>query len=100
MIIARQLGKNPVLVVEFGTGDIEMVRTVTGKDGVTILAFKDLDVPKEIGSVHESGYKDLKDMGPVVMFTFSKVSSIDSLISMLEGCKAEITPSPEPKKSK
>ena len=102
MIYSSRIGKEPMLVVEFGTGDIEITGFELDNKGRGYLGLKQLDVPRPIGDTIEYGDDGhtLKEVSPTVLMTFSEVKSIETLIDMLKRVRDKMTPpSPEPKKS-
>jgi hypothetical protein len=94
MIYSLRIGKEPMLVVEFGTGDIEITGFELDNKGKGCLGLKELDVPMPIGDIIEYGNdgKTLKEISPTVLMTFSEVKSIETLIDMLKKVRDKMMP--------
>jgi hypothetical protein len=65
-----------VIVAEFGTGDVWMLGSEKGDKGETVLAFKTIDPPREIGVRVATDLKSFDEMKPQLAFVFNKVESI------------------------
>ena len=81
---------NGIMVCEFGEGTIGMIGSEKASDGYVALAFKGWDESHPINVIEKHPYKNLDEMVPELVFIFSNVESIDSLISMLNDCKADL----------
>ncbi len=79
-----------IMVCEIGTGDIYMIGSEKGEKGETVLAFKSQKEPKPINVIEKASVESFDEMEPELVFIFNKVESIDSIISMLNGCKEEM----------
>lgn len=79
-----------VVVCEMGTGDVWMVGSEKGKKGETMLAMKTVLEPKPINIIEKASVESFDEMKPELVFIFHKTESIDSLINMLQDCKAEM----------
>ncbi len=74
--------------IEMGEGDVGMHITSFEKKHRTVtIAFKDIGKKMEINKKHDSPFKDLEEMKPPVLITFTKVESIESMIAQLEDLK-------------
>jgi hypothetical protein len=79
-----------VVVCEMGTGDVWMLGSERGENGVTVLAMKTVDKPNPINVIEKASVDTFDEMKPQLVFVFNKVESIDCFINMLQGCKAEM----------
>ena len=61
-----------------------------GKKGETMLAMKTVLEPKPINIIEKASVESFDEMKPELVFIFHKTESIDSLINMLQDCKAEM----------
>lgn len=79
----------PFLHAEFGKGDILMLATEKGADDIVCMVFENIDPPREIGLSEAPGDITLRDTKPLLVFSFSKIESIDAVIGILNKCKEE-----------
>lgn len=99
MIRYTTIEEEPMMVVEFGTGDIEISGFELDNDGRGYVGLKELDKPRPIGHAKTGKLGDLRSVKPTVLLSFSKVESIVVLIDILEKCREKMNDlSPEPKK--
>ena len=76
-----------IMVVEMGSGDIQMCGGTKDDFGRVHLCLKTTEDAREINVSYDNDFKSFDEMKPELVFMFSKVESIDSLIAMLEDCK-------------
>ncbi len=79
-----------VTVCEMGTGDVHMLGSLKDDDNEVSLAFRTVPDPQPINVKTKTSIKSFDEMKPELVFIFSKVESIDSLIGQLEDCKAQL----------
>ena len=79
-----------VTVCEMGTGDVWMLGSEKDKEGSVVLALKTVLDPQPINVKRKTKVKSFDEMAPELVFIFSKVESIDSLIGQLEDIKEQM----------
>jgi len=76
--------KNNV-ILEFGTGDINLISAISVVDGVGMVGFRNQE-PREIGTVGDSTeFIEMTEL-PILM-AFNKIESIDVVIDSLKEVK-------------
>lgn len=99
MINAVSIGEEPTLLVEFGTGDIEISGFELDDNGNGYLGLHELETPRPIGDIKAGDGSTLQDIAPTILFSFTDPRSIDTLIDMLDRCRTKMRCiSPEPNK--